>query len=216
MPTRSCSGSDLFAALLSERTTARVVPLHQATDPDRFYPDPQGPAHEVLFVGSSRGFRRRILADLAGTTREVAVYGGGWTEDLLVPHRLAGEWIPNDRLRHWYSSAGIVLCDHYDDMRDEGFISNRAYDALACGAFVISDRVPGIEAEFGGGLATYGDPEDLHALVDRYLDDPERRRRDAAIGRETVLARHTFRHRVTTILDEVARLPGAPAAGDRT
>ena len=110
--------------------------LHQATDPERFHPDPTGPAHELLFVGSSRKVRRRILADLAGTSRDVAVYGGGWTPELLDPHRLRGEWIPNDQLRRYYSSAGIVLCDHYDDMRDEGFISNRAYDALACGAFV--------------------------------------------------------------------------------
>ena len=200
------AGSDLFAALLAERTTATVVPLHQATDPDRFYPDPKGPEHGILFVGSSRGFRRRILADLAGTAHEVAVYGGGWTPELLAPHRLTGEWIPNDRLREWYSSAGIVLCDHYDEMRDEGFISNRAYDALASGAFVISDRVPGIEREFGQGLVTYGDPAELQTLVDTYLGDPDRRRREAAIGRQTVLARHTFAHRVTTILEEVARL----------
>ncbi len=57
---------------------------------------------------------------------------------------------------------------------------------------------------------TYGDPAELHALVERYLDDPERRRREAAIGRATVLARHTFAHRATTILDEVASLPGIP------
>jgi glycosyltransferase involved in cell wall biosynthesis len=200
------AGSDLFAALLAERSTARVVPLHQATDPERFYPDPKGPEHEILFVGSSRGFRRRILADLAGTTHEVAVYGGGWTPELLAPHRLTGEWIPNDRLREWYSSAGIVLCDHYDEMRDEGFISNRAYDALASGAFVISDRVPGIEQEFGQGLVTYGDPAELQTLVDTYLADADRRRRAAEVGRQAVLARHTFAHRVATILEEVARL----------
>jgi glycosyltransferase involved in cell wall biosynthesis len=207
------AGSDLFAALLAERTTARVVPLHQATDPDRFHPEPGGPPHEILFVGSSRGFRRRILADLAGTSHEVAVYGGGWTEELLAPHRLTGEWIPNDRLRRWYSAAGIVLCDHYDEMRDEGFISNRAYDALASGAFVISDRVPGIEAEFGQGLVTYGDPAELQSLVDTYLADPERRRREAGIGRQTVLARHTFAHRVATILAEVDRLRAGPGSG---
>lgn len=208
------AGSDLFAAQLAERSTARVVALHQATDPERFYPDPTGPEHELLFVGNSRGVRRRILADLAGTTHEVGVYGGGWTPKLLAPHRLAGTWIPNEQLRRWYSSAGIVLCDHYDEMRDDGFISNRAYDALACGAFLISDRVPGIEAEFGEGLVTYADRDELQALVDAYLADPERRRREAAVGRETVLAQHTFAHRVTTILDEVARLAGNPASAD--
>jgi spore maturation protein CgeB len=134
------------------------------------------------------------------------VYGGGWTPELLDPHRLQGEWIPNHELRRYYSSAGIVLCDHYDDMRDEGFISNRAYDALACGAFVISDRVPAIEEEFDGGLVTYGDADELGRLVDRYLDDPDERRQLATRGRAAVLARHTFAHRVDTIIAEVTRL----------
>jgi len=200
------AASDLFARQLAERVRPRVVALHQATDPERFHPDPTGPAHELLFVGSSRKVRRRILADLAGTSRDVAVYGGGWTPELLDPHRLRGEWIPNDQLRRYYSSAGIVLCDHYDDMRDEGFISNRAYDALACGAFVISDRVPAIEEEFDGGLVTYGDADELERLVDRYLDDPDERRQLAERGRAAVLARHTFAHRVDTIIAEVTRL----------
>jgi spore maturation protein CgeB len=57
---------------------------------------------------------------------------------------------------------------------------------------------------------TYRDPAELQALVETYLSEPERRRREAAAGRATVLARHTFAHRVATILEEVARLPGAP------
>ena len=71
--------------------------------------------------------------------------------------------------------------------------------------------MPGIEAEFGEGLVTYADRDELRDLVERYLGDPERRRREAAVGRDTVLAHHTFAHRVTTILDEVARLSGTPS-----
>ena len=200
------AASDLFARQLAERIRPRVVALHQATDPERFHPDPTGPAHELLFVGNSRKVRRRILADLAGTSRDVAVYGGGWTPELLDPHRLRGEWIPNEQLHRYYSSAEIVLCDHYDDMRDEGFISNRAYDAMACGAFVISDRVPGIEEEFDDGLVTYGDADELRELVERYANHPQERRELAARGRAAVLARHTFAHRVDVIIAEVALL----------
>jgi glycosyltransferase involved in cell wall biosynthesis len=199
------AASDLFAAQLAERVRPPVMRLHQATDPDRFFPDPTGPRHELLFVGNSRKIRRRILADLASTPRDVAVYGGGWTSELIDPRWLRGEWIPNAELRRYYSSAAIVLCDHYDDMRDEGFISNRAYDALACGAFVVSDRVPGIEDEFAGGLVTYGDATDLEAVIEHYLGHPGEREQLAARGREMVLARHTFALRVDAIIREVAR-----------
>jgi glycosyltransferase involved in cell wall biosynthesis len=202
------AASDLFASQLAERVRPPVLPLHQATDPNRFFPDPTGPNHELLFVGSSRKIRRRILADLDGTTRDLAVYGGGWTADLLDPRYVRGEWIPNWDLRRYYSSAGIVLCDHYDDMRDEGFISNRAYDALACGALVVSDRVPGMDAEFDGGVVTYEDADDLASIVDHYLGDPAERRARADRGRAAVLARHTFGQRVEVIIAEAAKRLG--------
>ena len=53
-------------------------------------------------------------------------------------------------------------------MREHGFVSNRIYDALACGACVISDEVAGLDEMFGGAVATYRTPE-LHGLLDRLL-----------------------------------------------
>ena len=70
---------------------------------------------------------------------------------------MKGEVIPNAELARYYGAADIVLNDHWDDMLAEGFISNRIYDALACGAFVISDPIVGIEAEFDGAVPTYRD-----------------------------------------------------------
>ncbi len=92
-----------------------------------------------------------------------------------------------------------MLNDHWDDMRDEGFISNRLYDALACGAFVISDHVDGIEEEFDGAVATYRLPDELEPLISRYLADPAARRRLGRLGRDVVLERHTFDVRARTI-----------------
>lgn len=195
--------SDRFGRDLAERITVPVWPLHQATDPARFHPDASGPRHELLFVGNSRGVRRPTLEALAGSVHDLAVYGGGWTPELLDQRYLRGTWIPNDGLRRHYSSAAIVLSDHWRDMRDEGFISNRVYDALACGAFVLSDRVIGIDEEFDGGVATYERAEDVGPIVDRFLARPEERRAIADRGRAAVLARHTFSHRVDAIIQVV-------------
>jgi spore maturation protein CgeB len=68
--------------------------------------------------------------------------------------------------------------------------------------------VPAIEEEFDGGLVTYGDADELGRLVDRYLDDPDERRRLAARGRAAVIAHHTFADRVDSIIAEVTRLQG--------
>ncbi len=209
--------SDLFLEHLRLRTGVPLFPLHQATDPDRFHPDPTGPAHELLFVGNSRGVRRQIIDDLAGTSFDLAVYGGDWAPGLLDPRHLRGEWISNDELGRYYSSAAVVLNDHWPDMRDEGFISNRIYDALASGAFVVSDHVPGIDEEFGRGVVTYRRRDELIATLDRYLADPAARREVAERGRAAVLAGHTFGHRVDAILgataDVLARRPTVIADG---
>ena len=92
-----------------------------------------------------------------------------------------------------------MLNDHWDDMRAEGFLSNRLYDALASGAFVISDDVEGIEAEFDGAIAVYRQREELEPLIAASLADPARRRTEAAHGRQIVLERHTFDARAATL-----------------
>ena len=201
--------SESLRDLLAQTASAPVVTLLQATDPGRFHPEPTGPKHELLFVGNSRGVRRPILDALAGTDRDLAVYGSGWTSRLLDMRRLRGEWIPNDQLNRYYSSADIVLSDHWRDMREEGFISNRVFDALASGAFVISDQVAGIDRAFDGAVVTWQADEDVNALVTRYLDRPDERRERAEQGRAAVLARHTFAHRVDTILETLATLSPA-------
>jgi len=193
--------SDRFAAHMGELVAVPVTPLHQATDPERFRPSPGGPHHELLFVASSRKVRRRIVDDLAGTSRDLAIYGRDWTPELVEQRFVKGEVVQNTELARYYSAADIVLNDHWDDMRKEGFISNRLYDALACGAFVISDAVDGIEAEFDGAVATYHSRSELEPLIARYLDDPEARRRLAEHGRAIVLERHTFDLRAETLRD---------------
>ena len=137
--------SDRFAARMADRVTIPVTPLHQATDPERFRPDPTGPAPRSPVRRQLQEVRRRIVDDVVATGHEIAVYGGAWRPDLLDPRFLKGENIPNDELNRYYSSAAIVLNDHWNDMVAEGFISNRLYDALACGAFVISDHLPELE-----------------------------------------------------------------------
>lgn len=207
---RIYAASDGFADELSKRTAVPVRSLHQATDPDRFHPDPTGPRHEILFVGNSRGMRREILADLTPTSLGLAVYGR-WAPERLDPAYLHDEHIPNEELNRYYSSADIVLNDHWADMRDAGFFSNRLYDALASGACVVSDHVDGIEAEFDGGVVTYTDPGELRFIIRDLLHDPDRRRALADRGRAAVLARHTFEGRVATILADIdPELPPGP------
>jgi hypothetical protein len=205
-----CDGYDLvlvasepFAAQLAAECTVPVRVLEQATDPAVFFPEHDAAlAHELTFVGNSRRVMRRVIGDLLPTSRDLAVWGGDW-EPLIGPEHVVGEYLPNDQVRRAYSSAGIVLNDHWDDMREHGYASNRLYDAVACGALVLSDRLPGLEERFGGAVVTYEGREELHALVEHFLAHPEEAAARGAAGRELVLAHHTFAHRVDALLEHV-------------
>jgi O-antigen biosynthesis protein len=210
-----CDGYDLvavasptFAAALRERTSTPVVVLEQATDPRVFSPQPSpGLAHDLLYVANSRNVLRPIMRDLLPTTHDLAVYGANW-EGLIDPAYVVADHVPNAELGRLYSSARIVLCDHWDDMRTHGYISNRIYDALACGAFVISDDVPGLAQRFGDAVVTYRTPQDLVELIDRFLADPDERRRRGAAGRNAVLESYTFANVTEQLLREIDRIGG--------
>ena len=155
----------------------------------------------------------RDLRDLLGgrePVRDLAVWGQGWGR-VLPPGLVVGQHLRNDEVRRAYSSAAIVLNDHWDDMREQGIVSNRVFDALACGALVISDHLPELEQRFGDAVVTYRTREELHASVARLLADPAERAERSATGRARVLAAHTFRHRVDQLLASIAPLKTAPA-----
>lgn len=196
--------SERWAKSLAAGTGTPVHPLQQATDPAVFYPG-YDPAHdhELVFVGNSRRVERRVLKDLLPTDRDLAVWGGDW-EGLIDRRHVVGEYLPNEQVRKAYSSAAIVLNDHWPDMREHGFISNRVYDALACGALVISDRIRELDEELGEAVVTYEGAEELEELVSYYLAHPEERRQRGERGRELVLERHTFQKRTQRMLDVIS------------
>ena len=194
-PTRTTSCTSPRRLRRAPRQRGSDAPSRRCTRPRTrggSRPTTGGPHHELLFVANSRGVHRRIVDELAPTDHDLAVFGGRWTPDLLDPRYLRGDGIPNEELATYYSAADIVLNDHWSDMAEQGFISNRLYDAAASGAFVISDNVEGIAEEFDGGVVTFETGEELHALIERYLADPEARAAHAARARAAVLARHTF------------------------
>ena len=111
------------------------------------------PASAVLFVGNSRRQLRPVVRDALTAGLPLAVYGDLWSG--LVPDEMVhGRSIPNDQLAAAYRSAGVVLNDHHDAMRADGFVSNRLFDAVASGARVVTDPIldaAGLAELFGPG-----------------------------------------------------------------
>jgi len=89
-----------------------------------------------------------------------------------------------------------------------GDLNMRIPEALASGSMLLTDRLgpeSGLSQLYSDGedLIQY-DESNLDGLVRYYLDHDREREEIAAHGKATVLAHHTYDHRVDQLLDEVA------------
>ena len=168
---RVLAASTVWAQSRAAQWGIEVEPMLQATDPTLFAPDPAlvDTGDPVLFVGSSRGVDRPVVTDALAVGLPLAVYGPQW-EGRVPAGVVRDTYVPNDRLGAAYGAAGVVLNDHWDDMRVEGFWSNRLFDAVAAGARVVTDDVAGLgagsEGVFGRSVQPYVTPADLVRLCD--------------------------------------------------
>ena len=98
-------------------------------------------------------------------------------------------------------------------------VNMRVFEALASGSLLVTNdlRENGQDELFRDGLhlATYRDADELIDKVNFYLHNPELGERVAETGRQAVLAKHTYQHRMQLILDMAEdqlarRRPSAP------
>lgn len=134
----------LFVAsqVVADRYQASYLP--QAFDSAIMYPaEIDAPRNGIVFVGNnhfSRGKLRPIVQMAHDAQVPIRIWGRHWEETPALKDVIAPV-IENDSLGELYRGAKIVLCDHNKGMARAGFLSNRIFDALACGAPVICDQI---------------------------------------------------------------------------
>ena len=193
--------------------------------PADFTPRPRDPRYvaTVAYLGSGgRGNKNpRTTEHYLSPAKPfgLRIWGSWWDADYWAPI-YPGDPERNDWHRYWqgplpigdipalYSSAQIVLGYHEDTQREWGMWNNRVFEALACGALLISDRAAGLEEQFGEGIVMTDGGTETGELIERYLhDEPERKRR-AAIGRR-IAAEFTYQRWARGLLAFAAQLGGA-------
>ncbi|MEA2014594.1 MAG: glycosyltransferase, partial [Thermodesulfobacteriota bacterium] len=195
------------AERLKENIKTPVTTLLQCTDTSLFYPDVREDIteHDVLFVGNSRKQYRKIVKDAIECELPVKVYGTLWKE--IIPERyIKGEYIRNEELRCFYSKCKILLNDHWPSMGSKGFISNRLFDAGACGACIVSDEASGMSDLFGDAVVTCRDASELKHVVKDLLSNVEKRRAQGKRLRDIVSKGHSFENRVEEILKVIEKI----------
>lgn len=160
--------SSYYAEKLSKRLRVPVSALLQCTDDRKFnaraLASSDAPYTDILFVGNSRNQFRKIIRDALSVGLSPNIYGTRW-ENFVPGEAVKGLNVPNDELPGYYAKADVVLNDHWDDMAENGFLSNRLFDAVACGATVISDHCEGIDKIFGDSVKVYKSASELADLV---------------------------------------------------
>jgi hypothetical protein len=133
--------------------------------------------HDIIFLGNARGNRpdgRAIVGDMMRTGLDFKVWGNLW-ESILPQKYYGGRYWEYGRLEELYASAKITLNDHHPDMEREGFVSNKVFDILASGGFVISGKNRGLAPIFKDSVPEYESAEHLKELVEYYLGNSEKR-----------------------------------------
>lgn len=202
-----CGASALTERLRRNGVAAEYLP--QATETEHFSPDRRPadtPEIDLVFVG---GYDPRVdrwpVLEAVRAGYQPHIWGPGW--DGVVPDRLwKGRRLDYGQLAEVYASARVVLNTHMADMAVMGFMSNRSFDALACGALVVSDHVTGFAEP---GLPEIRQVHDPAGLIDALQSILAARPLDLAARRalhDRVAAHHSFKARAEVIVQTARRL----------
>jgi spore maturation protein CgeB len=160
----------------------------------------------VSLIGVRTASRAQTLKALCAVPG-LGVWGPGWQGWLEEQNNLQayrGEILEPVEACMVYNASPVNLNTHHHQSRDGG-LNTRAFEIPAASAFELTDWVPGLEAllEPGREVAVYRNPEDAADLAAYYIKAEEERRRIAEAGHRRVLAHHTYRHRMQTLLEAV-------------
>jgi len=172
--------------LCREVCPATWLPL--ACDPHLHRKHERPKRFDVAFVGNLVSPER---AELLGLLQE------------HFPQSFAGQCY-GDAMAEVYSASRTVF--NRSVLND---VNMRVFEALACGSLLVTNDLAanGQEELFREGrhLAVYRSAAELVEKIAWYLAHEDERERIAAAGRSEALRRHTYRHRMETLLAEMER-----------
>lgn len=174
---------------------------------------PSAVAHDVVFLGNNYTPERtklgHVLQNMAGVN--VGLYGRGW------------RWSYGDTTYKFYEGAAIyrnakIAIGDNQYPSERGFVSNRIFEALANGVFLLHQRIDGLEEltglRDGEHYVSWTDERDLQKSITYWLNrkHDSDRQRIAANGQAFVRQYHSFDARVEELFNSILPMLESEAA----
>jgi spore maturation protein CgeB len=164
----------------------------------------------VAFVGA--GYRNRRLAFRPLLDLGLRIWGSEWAGagPLEAALQRGGARISTEDSVRIFNATAVNLNLHsstfVDGVEPRGdFVNPRTFELAAAGAFQLVDERALLPPLFRAGteVVTFTDAAALRDLVAHWLVHPAERAAVAAAARARVLAEHTYRHRMETLLEAI-------------
>ncbi len=166
------SSPDFYNYLLGAGYAAAFVP--EFTDPSVFYPAPKKELErDLLYVGDNDRPSTAIAAAVEAKL-PLEIYGRFWVGN-IDDQFIKGEYIHDNDLGAYFSSAKINLVNVSAHEAELGIIPSRVFDIAASKGFMIAPYDKGIENVFGDAIPMYKNAEELKELYNKYINDEKAR-----------------------------------------
>lgn len=160
--------------------------------------------HDVIFVGSSKyhpewPYRSKLINWLDVTYgNRFEHYGNGGVK-----------YVRGLDLNKLYWSTKVVVGDTLCiDFKYPDYWSDRIYETLGRGGFLIHPYIKGLENEFKDKehvvFYEYGNFKQLQELIDYYIEHDDEREKIRLAGHKLVKSKYTYKHRWQHILKEIS------------
>lgn len=159
---------------------------------------PNVPAYDVVLQANNYSAARKALgAMLHGLPYKVGIYGRGW------------DIADGDTLYQFARAAALnakaKVCIGDNQWGNRGFVSNRLFETMAAGGFMLHQRIPGLHEltglVAGEHYAEWTDHRDLRKQIAYWLEHEDERKAIARAGQAFVRAHHSFDARVTELFE---------------
>lgn len=166
------SSRDFYDYVLGAGYAAVYLP--ELTDPSVFYPAPrENLERDLLYVGDNDRHSPAIAAAIEAKL-PVEIFGRFWVGNIDDGYA-KGEYINDMDLGAYFSSAKINLVNVSAHESEIGIIPSRVFDIAASKGFMIAPYNKEIEAVFGDSIPMFKNADELKALYNQYINNPQAR-----------------------------------------